>query len=436
MLRRLMMALGGGGTNTFAKWNPLDKGSDIVLSSGDTVFEKAIGTTGWNTTRSVDPLPYGKWYHEFIVGGTVAAANNDNPFFGLLRRASALTSHVGAVSGDFGFQGNSAAGVMRTFAAGSATNRTGTIVSGERVKMAVDMAAGRIWFGKVGGVWINSGDPAAGTGVAISFTAPVMLYLAGSAYTDAYTGTSAGAYLDSVPSGFVGVNSITKVATPTAAFSNVNILLHGDGTDGATTITDQKGNTWTAGGNARIRTAESLWGGSSLYFDGNSDYFSCSSGMGTGTSDFMIEAWIHPISLSTRFTILDQRGAGNTNGTLFFVETNGAIALEMRSSSPLYTGGNAAAAASVVTGRWQHVAVSRQGNVYRFFLNGIMTGEFTNASGGGNYTFGNTSARIGYTNDSNAAYAANGYVEELRRYVGGPVYTQNFEVPTGPFPDS
>ena len=56
-------------------------------------------------------------------------------------------------------------------------------------------------------------------------------------------------------------------------FSNVSLLLHGDGTNGSTLIKDSspRMNTVTAVGNAQISTAQSKFGGSSIAFDGTGD---------------------------------------------------------------------------------------------------------------------------------------------------------------------
>jgi hypothetical protein len=53
-------------------------------------------------------------------------------------------------------------------------------------------------------------------------------------------------------------------------FGSVSLLLHGDGTNGSTTITDNSPTpkTVTAVGNAQISTAQSKFGGASILFDG------------------------------------------------------------------------------------------------------------------------------------------------------------------------
>ena len=60
---------------------------------------------------------------------------------------------------------------------------------------------------------------------------------------------------------------------PDPDFANVSLLLHGDGTNGSTTIVDSSSSskTVTAVGDAQISTAQSKFGGSSIYFDGTGD---------------------------------------------------------------------------------------------------------------------------------------------------------------------
>ena len=55
-------------------------------------------------------------------------------------------------------------------------------------------------------------------------------------------------------------------------WANVVLLLHLDGTDGSTTITDVKGNTCTTINTAAISTAQSKFGGASLLLDGLADH--------------------------------------------------------------------------------------------------------------------------------------------------------------------
>jgi hypothetical protein len=86
-------------------------------------------------------------------------------------------------------------------------------------------------------------------------------------------------------------------------FSNVSLLLHGDGTNGSTTIIDSSPSpkTVTAVGNAQISTAQSKFGGASLLFDGSGDGAIISTGLNdfTMTSNtYTLEAWARPAATS------------------------------------------------------------------------------------------------------------------------------------------
>jgi hypothetical protein len=79
--------------------------------------------------------------------------------------------------------------------------------------------------------------------------------------------------------------------------SQVSLLLHGDGTNGSTTIVDSSPSpkTVTAVGDAQISTAQSKFGGASIAFDGNGDYLDASSSnqYAIGTEDFTVEGWVY-----------------------------------------------------------------------------------------------------------------------------------------------
>ena len=75
--------------------------------------------------------------------------------------------------------------------------------------------------------------------------------------------------------------------------SYTKALLHFDGADTSTTITDESGKTWTPAGTAQIDTAQYKWT-SSLLLDGNSDYISTPDhdDFNVGSGDFTIDFWV------------------------------------------------------------------------------------------------------------------------------------------------
>jgi hypothetical protein len=81
--------------------------------------------------------------------------------------------------------------------------------------------------------------------------------------------------------------------------ANVSLMLHFDGANGSTTFVDSSPNNFTVtrAGDAVISTAQSRFGGSSVVFDGDSDYLSAgfNDAFAFGTSDFTIEVWYRSV---------------------------------------------------------------------------------------------------------------------------------------------
>lgn len=183
-------------------WNPSDKGANIILSNSDLTAGNTAGA--WATVRTVFSANSGKLYDE----ATLTYQPTDlSCMFGVCTASHTLTNYCGSAAGGWSIQGKGSTGVIRTFLAGVATNRTGTIAIGGRAKIAIDIDAGQGWMAGVGLAWIGGGDPAAGTSPTFTFTAGTTLYFAGSAFSS-NIGTVTrvgGSYTDTVPTGFTGI---------------------------------------------------------------------------------------------------------------------------------------------------------------------------------------------------------------------------------------
>jgi hypothetical protein len=176
--------------------------------------------------------------------------------------------------------------------------------------------------------------------------------------------------------------SASSVATD-PDFASVSLLLHMDGSDGSTTFTDSSSNafTVTANGNAQIRTAQSKFGGASGLFDGTNDSVSAPSASApSGTEDFTIESWIRPITTPGAGTYLGICALGNTLFDnvfyLFVPSTPGQFAILWNN------GGRKAQSADVVNvNQWHHVAITRQSNLFRTFVDGVTSVDTWTNSG-------------------------------------------------------
>lgn len=215
----------------------------------------------------------------------------------------------------------------------------------------------------------------------------------------------------------------TEKVTTDPYRSQVSLLLHGDGTNGSTTITDSSPTpkTVTAFGNAQISTAQSKFGGSSIAFDGTGDYLTLPTDNNLVlTSDFTIEFWIYPNSVS---------GSGHliaTQSVDFTIQFSNAASDQL-----MVYDGNSNVISSVALSTWSHIAIVRQSGSLQGYINGIAKGSAWNNISQTRFTL--SSAFIGSRWTGGNSY--NGYIDDLRITKGVARYTANFTPPTAPFPD-
>lgn len=210
-------------------------------------------------------------------------------------------------------------------------------------------------------------------------------------------------------------------------FASVVALLHFDGTNGSTTITDQIGTTWIAQGNAQISTAQSKFGGASCAFDGTGDVIS---GPNTtlfdfNTGDFTMEGWFYLASTSGTQQIF--AGDNNAATSIFF---NAGVPTIGRKNVAT----DLAASSSLTVNTWTHVAWSRAAGTLRVFIGGTSAGSVS--AGTIIYSTSTSPCYIGCANTTTFAFPYNGYMDDLRITKGVGRYTANFTPPTAAFPNS
>lgn len=212
-------------------------------------------------------------------------------------------------------------------------------------------------------------------------------------------------------------------------FSNVSLLLHGDGTNGSTNIVDSSPTpkTVTAVGNAQISTAQSKFGGASIAFDGNGDYLTAAANTGYdfGTGDFTTEMWIYPTSWATdKFLVSSTVAGGFFFGLRIGGTTNGLGIGRVGAAWDLETG------VFPALNQWSHVVFFRNGGSIGIYLNGVLAGSASNSN---SYSIGSSNIEIGRL-DAFRWYG--GYMDDIRITNGVARYTSNFTPPTAPFADA
>jgi hypothetical protein len=223
--------------------------------------------------------------------------------------------------------------------------------------------------------------------------------------------------------------------------NNVSLLLHGNGTNGSTVITDSGPLLLpvTAVGNAQISTAVAdPFGNSSrgvIAFDGNGDYLSAtSSAFAFDAGNFTLEGWFYFNNGSEnaiRIMYANYTAFALENTPLFFgkhAANGGKVSVYFYNTSNLVL--NFAEPTLPPSNQWVHYALVRAGNIFTIYRDGTATASASHAI----RDFTASMCNIGGSAE-NASYCHNGYIDDLRITKGVARYTSNFTPPTAPFPD-
>lgn len=164
----------------------------------------------------------------------------------------------------------------------------------------------------------------------------------------------------------------------------------------------------------------SVYGGS-MYFDGNADSLTISnSTIALGTSNFTVEAWVYTSLTSATQCVYDTRNNNGSTTGFFFGLTGSNTLLFYTSATSVITAG------SIPSNTWSHIALTRVGNTFTIYQNGVSVGTASNSN-----NFTNTIAQIGSSSTvtSSSVNHFNGYISDLRVVKGVAIYTGNFAPP-------
>ena len=142
-------------TNNFCTWNSIDptpEGIANTITEGNLQVRDSSG--GYNWVIATQGMSSGKWYWEVYVDTVYNYQIIGVHAGGDTSRAQ---SHLGGESDGWGWSWYNG----RAYNSDSYVS-TGTATTGDIVQVAVDIDAGKIWWGK-NNTWENSGNPSAGT---------------------------------------------------------------------------------------------------------------------------------------------------------------------------------------------------------------------------------------------------------------------------------
>ena len=218
-------------------------------------------------------------------------------------------------------------------------------------------------------------------------------------------------------------------------FNKVSLLLPFDGSDTATSTSDESDNshTITFAGTAQLDTAQKKFGTASLLLDGDSDYIQVADhdSFDFGAGDFTAECWIRFAALGNN-TIFSHWANGTSSSMSYYLTYfNGSGILRLGH----YLSGNADTSYSwsPSTGTWYHIALERSGTTIKVYIDGtsvISVSASTTALRDSEDPF-----RVGVFNDASTGsptldWYFNGHIDDLRITKGLARYGTNFTPPT------
>lgn len=176
-------------------WNPADKNALITLSNGNLTATAPNGSTG-EAVRSIFGTATGKYYWEITVGTVVGGSTMT---VGVGYSTMSLNNFPGRLDAN-GF-GYAQSGAIWTNNNGGAAYGS-SYTTADIIGIALDMAAGKIWFSK-NGTYQNSGDPVGGTNPAFTGLSGTIYAAAGC--NDGFSWTAnfgASSFNTAAPSGY------------------------------------------------------------------------------------------------------------------------------------------------------------------------------------------------------------------------------------------
>jgi len=195
-------------TNVSATWNPL--ASKVVgtvgwaLQDGNLSFVPSSNTNQF-TTGTLCPAA-GKWYYEVK---STQSGGGDWPDIGMMFTDS-ISAHM-AATGNPQHNFSYAAGIepngTRWAFGTQTTSWFSGYNSGDIINCAVDIDAGKFWWG-VNGSWLNSGNPANGSNPGATFAAGTSI----TAWTEQYNASNAEVQAN-FGSGYFGTTAISSAGS-------------------------------------------------------------------------------------------------------------------------------------------------------------------------------------------------------------------------------
>lgn len=222
-------------------------------------------------------------------------------------------------------------------------------------------------------------------------------------------------------------------------WANVSSLLHFDGVDGGTSITDDAASSrvWTRNGTgAVLASANPKFGATALSIasSGDSGFYAADEAALRldGSTDFTIEAWVRPTVFSTQWNVICSKDylSGSAYWSYVCAVYNGKLRFSAGNGTSTAAPQTIDSVTTLPLNTYSHVVFQRRGTLYELLLNGTRDQQTTVTVNVGANT---RPLRIAHFGDG-ATNSFAGQIDEFRLTKGVARYTSStYAVPTRQF---
>ena len=213
----------------------------------------------------------------------------------------------------------------------------------------------------------------------------------------------------------------TPSTTPLSSITNTVLLLNASN---AGVVDSSQKNALTTYGTNNISSSQSKFGGTSMYFDGSSNYITSPSSQqyNLGSADFTIEMWIYPTSVATEQILINKVATASVVGAFDIrMTTTGQIRTLVSQSAGVSWTNDSTSTLTVNFNQWNHIAFVRSGSTFTRYINGVNAGSFTSAI----TLVYESGATLNIGANGNGTSKFFGYIDEVRITRGVTRYNTN-----------
>lgn len=218
---------------------------------------------------------------------------------------------------------------------------------------------------------------------------------------------------------------VVQVPSDEGIDAYTKLMLHGDGADNGTTITDETGKTVTKYGSVCTKTAMKKFGTASVFLDGSGDYLSLAdSDDWYLPDDWTVDFWVNFQDVTALGSLFSQSITSNVR-IGFFINANTLIFQTVNNGTSAYS---ISSNCGFSINTWYHIAVGFRNGTYFLYINGTaksntITGTLAKLNLSAPLVIGCEVA------DSAPKYYTNGYIDEFRLSKGIARWGSNFTPP-------